>query len=51
MAELSRMKQESRESDERALATGEKSRDDLRGENGLFVFPNARINYLSSRLS
>ncbi len=51
MAELARMKQESREADERALASGEKCRDDLRGENGLFVFPNARINYQRSRLS
>jgi hypothetical protein len=51
MVELSRAKQESREADDRALASGEKSREELRRENGLFVFPRAKINYERSQLS
>ena len=51
MAELLRAKQGSREADERALASGEKSREELRRENGLFVFPRAKINYERSQLS
>ena len=37
-------KQESRDDDARALASGEKSLDQLRAENGLFAFPNAKID-------
>jgi hypothetical protein len=51
MVDLIRAKQESREADERALASGKKSREDLRRENGLFVFPRAKINYERSQLS
>jgi hypothetical protein len=51
MVDLSRAKQESREADDRALASGEKSREELRRENGLFVFPRAKINYERSQLS
>ncbi len=51
MAELLRAKQGSREADERALASGKKSREELRRDNGLFVFPRAKINYERSQLS
>jgi hypothetical protein len=36
-------KQRSREADERALASGEKSAEQLQKENGVFSFPRARI--------
>jgi len=36
-------KQRSREADERALASGEKSAEQLQKENGAFSFPKARI--------
>jgi hypothetical protein len=36
-------KQRSREEDARALATGEKSREELQRENGHFAFANVRI--------
>lgn len=39
-----REKQRSREEDLRALASGEKSREQLRRENGIFAFPNVRIS-------
>jgi hypothetical protein len=51
MVELMREKQASRDADDRALASGKKSREELRRENGLFVFPRAKINYERSRLS
>ena len=35
--EVARRKQESRNEDERALASGEKSREDLRRENSIFA--------------
>jgi hypothetical protein len=44
-----REKQRSREEDARALASGEKSRDELRRENGHFVFPNVRISARGTR--
>lgn len=37
-------KSASREADERALATGEKTREDLRRENAAFAFPRDRVN-------
>jgi hypothetical protein len=37
-------KRRSREEDRVALLRGEKTRDELRRENGLFVFPHARID-------
>ncbi|MFO0589008.1 MAG: hypothetical protein U0441_15770 [Polyangiaceae bacterium] len=37
-------KQRSREEDEAALASGQKTREDLRRENGLFAFANVRID-------
>jgi hypothetical protein len=43
MSERERAKQRSREADERALASGEKSREQLQKENGSFSFPNARV--------
>ena len=36
-------KARSRQDDEIALATGVKTREDLRRENGIFVFPDAQI--------
>ena len=44
-----REKQRSREEDARALASGEKSREDLRRENGHFVFPNVRVSARGSK--
>jgi hypothetical protein len=38
-------KQCAREEDRVALERGEKTIDDLRAENGLFVFPNVRIDF------
>ena len=43
-AERAREKQLSREEDARALASGAKSREQLRRENGVFVFPKVRIS-------
>lgn len=51
IVELARAEQESREADDRELPSGEKSREELRRENGLFVFPRATINYERSQLS
>jgi hypothetical protein len=52
MADLARAKQESREADERAQDSGDKSREDLRRENGLIVLPpEAPIDYSRSQLS
>jgi hypothetical protein len=42
--ERAREKQRSREADARALASGEKSREQLQRENGHFSFPNARVS-------
>ncbi|MBK8259460.1 MAG: hypothetical protein IPK82_43240 [Polyangiaceae bacterium] len=36
-------KQAARRRDEEALASGEKSREELRRENGWFVFPDAKV--------
>jgi hypothetical protein len=41
--ERAREKQLSRDADARALASGEKSRDELRRENGHFAFRNVRV--------
>jgi hypothetical protein len=43
-AERAREKQLSREKDARALASGAKSRAQLRRENGLFAFPKVRVS-------
>jgi hypothetical protein len=42
--ERAREKQRSRDEDARALASGEKSREELRRENSHFVFPNVRVS-------
>ena len=42
--ERAREKQRSREDDARALASGEKSREQLQRENGHFTFPNVRVS-------
>jgi hypothetical protein len=42
--ERAREKQRSRNEDARALASGEKSREQLQRENGHFVFPKVRIS-------
>jgi len=47
--ERAREKQFSRQEDARALASGEKSREELRRENGHFVFPNVRISARGSK--
>ncbi len=36
-------KRRAREDDERALASGEKTREDLRRENAHFAFPRVRV--------
>lgn len=41
--ERAREKQLSREQDERDLASGAKTREQLRRENGFFAFPTAKI--------
>ena len=38
-------KQRAREADEQALSSGDKSREQLRRENGHFAFPRVRIDY------
>ena len=47
--ERAREKQRSREEDARALASGEKSPQELQHENGHFSFPNARISLRGSK--
>jgi hypothetical protein len=42
--EREREKKLSRDEDARALAAGEKSRDELRRENGHFAFPRVRVS-------
>jgi hypothetical protein len=42
--ERAREKQRSRDADARALASGEKTRDELRRENGHFAFRNVRVS-------
>lgn len=42
--ERAREKQRSREEDARAVASGSKSRDELRRENGHFVFRKVRVS-------
>ena len=48
-AERAREKQRSRADDARALASGEKSREELRRENGHFAFRNVRISLRGSK--
>jgi len=50
LQDRAREKQESREADRRALESGEKSREDLRAENGAFAFPNAKHLVSKGRL-
>lgn len=40
-----REKQASRERDEADLASGRKTREQLRRENGVFAFPRVRIDF------
>lgn len=40
----------SREADARALASGEKTREQLRAENGAFAFPRERVRIDVSRV-
>lgn len=49
-AERAREKAASREEDVRALASGEKSREQLSAENGAFAFPRDRIRLDLSRV-
>lgn len=48
-AERAREKQRSREDDAHALASGAKSRAQLRRENGVFVFPKVRVSLRGSK--
>lgn len=48
-AQRAHEKAASREADARALASGEKSREQLRAENGAFAFPPDRIRLDFSR--
>ena len=50
VAECAREKAASREADARALASGEKSREELRAENGAFGFPPERVRVDFSRV-
>jgi hypothetical protein len=43
-------KQRSREADAQALASGEKTRDQLCAENGAFAFPSERVHLEFPRL-
>lgn len=43
IAERQRAKQRSRDEDERDLSSGEKTREQLQKENGVFWLPNARV--------
>jgi hypothetical protein len=47
--ERAREKQASRDEDARALASGEKSREQLCRENGAFAFPRDRIRIVAFR--
>lgn len=47
--ERAREKQKSRDEDEQALASGEKTQEQLRRENGHFSFLRVRINYAGAR--
>jgi len=47
--ERAREKQRSREDDARALASGEKSPEELQRENGHFVFPKVRVSARGSK--
>jgi hypothetical protein len=49
LAERRREKQRAREADERALASGEKSAEQLRWENGHFARLGARVDYDGAR--
>lgn len=45
--ERAREKQASRDEDARALASGEKSREQLKKENSAFAFPRERLRIVS----
>ncbi len=47
--ERAREKQRSRDEDDRALASDEKSPEELQRENGHFSFPNARVSLRGSK--
>jgi hypothetical protein len=47
--ERARQKRASRDEDARALASGEKTREQLKRENGHFVFPRVRISARGSK--
>ena len=48
--ERAREKQRSRDEDARALASGEKSREELQRENGHFTIPNVRVSLRGAKL-
>ena len=45
-----RAKAAARAADQQALVSGEKSRHDLRLENGYFAIPGARIDFKNAKL-
>ena len=47
--EREREKQESRERDERAVLSGEKTQEELRSDNGHFSSLRVRINYAGAK--
>lgn len=50
LVDRARAKAAARDLDQQALASGEKSRDDLRRENGSFAIPDARIDFKNAKL-
>jgi len=50
LAERALAKAEARDEDQEALASGAKTRDDLRRENGSFAIPAARIDFKNAKL-
>jgi len=41
--EIAKEKQASRDADEKAIESGEKTKEQIQKENGIFSFPNAKI--------
>jgi hypothetical protein len=49
LSQRQKEKQTSRDEDQRQLDCGEITRDELRKRNGLFAFPNVKINFKSAK--
>lgn len=48
-ARRAREKQASRDDDQRAIATGEKTAEEVRQENARFVFPWVRLDFSATK--